>query len=136
MSSAYQAPNSPMWEMEPADSLLNTAFYLHKDDSQPDLPPNAQEWQMSPDFYGLEGPTDLPPLPPLEAEPEPDPTTVALIKDAEAKLSTAQDKLSAYQVMIAERRCHKSKADKAKRIKELEKEIGVAQRWLTMVSAY
>jgi len=144
MSLAFQVPDSPMWEMEPykddvlpADSPLNTAFYLHQDDSQPSLPPNAQEmWQMSPDFHGLAGLVDLPPLPPLAAEPEPNPVTVALIKDAETKLSVAQEKLSAYQAKIAERRCHKSKAEQAKRTKELEKEVGAAERWLTMVSAY
>ena len=90
---------------------------------------------MSPDFYGLAGP-QIPPLPPLAAEPEPDPVTVALIKDAETKLSVAQEKLSAYRAKIAERRCHKSKAEQAKRTKELEKEVGAAERWLTMVSAY
>jgi hypothetical protein len=144
--SQLEVPDSPMWQMEPyqepwemmpADSPLNTAFYLHQADSQPSLPPNAQEmWQTSPDFHGLAGLMDLPPLPPLAAEPEPDPVTVALIQDAETKLKAAQDKLSAYQAKIAERRCHKSKADQAKRTKELEKEIGAAERWLTMVSAY
>ena len=145
MSLAFLAPESPMWlaepyqeeEMLPADSPLNQAFYLHQADSQPSLPPNAQEvWQMSPDFHGLAGLVDLPPLPPLAAEPEPDPITVALIKDAETKLSVAQAALSAYRAGIAERRNHKSKAEQAKRTKELEKEVGAAERWLTMVSAY
>jgi hypothetical protein len=134
--SLFQVPDSPMWlaapykdDVLPADSPLNTAFYLHQDDSQPD-------WQMSPDFHGLAGLLELPPLPPLAAEPEPDPITVALIKDAETKLSVAQAALSAYLAGIAERRNHKSKAEQAKRTKELEKEFDEAQRWLTMVSAY
>jgi len=135
-----EVPDSPMWQMEPyqepwdimaapADSPLNTAFYLHQVDSQP-------AWQMSPDFHGRAGLVDLPPLPPLAAEPEPDPITVALIKDAETKLKAAQDNLSAYQAKVAERRCHKSKAFQVTRTKELETEVHKAQTWLNMVSAY
>ena len=144
-SSQLEVPDSPMWQMEPykepwemmpADSPLNTAFYLHQVDSQPSLPPDAQGWPYSPDFHGLAGLLELPPLPPLAAEPEPDPVAVALIKDAEAQLKAMQDQLSAYQAKIAERRCHKSKAMQAKRIKELEKGVSEAERWLTMVSAY
>jgi hypothetical protein len=131
-----------MWLAEPYQeaeilpaSPLNAAFYLHQADSQPSLPPNAQEvWQMSPDFHGLAGLLDLPPLPEMVVEP--DPITVALIKDAEVKLKLAQDKLSAYQAKIAEKRSHKSKAEQAKDLSKLTKEVDMAQRWLTMVSAY
>ena len=144
--SSIQVPDSPMWPTEPykepwemmpagAHSPLNTAFCLHQAESQPSLPPDAQEvWQMSPDFHGLAGLMELPALE-LAAE-QPDPVTAALIENAETQLKFAQDKLSAYQVKIAEKRSHKSKATQAKELAELAKEVDKAERWLTMVSAY
>lgn len=147
MSHSLQVPDSPMWEvapyqepweqMAPAISPLNVAFYLHQANSQPSLPPDAQEvWQMSPDFHGLAGLMEPPPLELPAAKPEPDPTTVALIKDAEAQLKAMQDKLFAYQAKIAEKRSHKSKAQQATELNELTKAVNTAERWLTMVSAY
>lgn len=143
--SQSEVPNSPICEVEPyqkpweqmqlASSLLNTAFCLYQNDSLP--PIVAQEvWNMSPDFHGLAGLMELQPLELPAAKPEPDPITAAVIKDAEVQLKFEQDKLSAYQVKVAEKRTHKSKADQAKRTKQLEKEVEKAQSWLTMVSAY
>lgn len=91
---------------------------------------------MSPDFHGLAGLMELQPLELPAAKPEPDPITAAVIKDAEVQLKFEQDKLSAYQVKVAEKRIHKSKADQAKRTKQLEKEVEKAQSWLRMMSAY
>jgi hypothetical protein len=137
MSLASQIPDSPMWQLEPYKEpweQMEAGFYLHAD-SLPPQPPNAQEvWQMSPDFHGLAGLMEPPPLELPAAEL--DPLTAALIKDAEAKLKLAKDKLSAYQVKIAEKRSHKSKAIQAKELLELTKVVDRAQRWLTMVSAY
>jgi len=138
--SQSEVPNSPMcevepyqkpWEqMQPASSLLNTAFCLYHNDSLP--PIVAQEvWNMSPDFHGLAGPMGIPPL-----EPEPDPVTVSLIKDAEVQLKFAQDKLSAYEAKIAKNGIHKSKAMRANKIKALTTKIDKAKRWLRMMSAY
>jgi hypothetical protein len=129
-----------MWQMEPYKEPweqmqeIEAGFYLHQASSQPPPPQNAQGWPYSPDFHGLAGLMELPPLE-LPAV-EPDPITAALIKDAEAQLKAMQDKLSAYQAKIAEKRSHKSKAQQAKDLSELTKSVDAAQRWLTMVSAY
>lgn len=121
---ALGIPDSPMWQMQE----IEAGFYLHQADSLPPQPQNAQEvWQMSPDFHGLAGLMELPALE-LAAE-QPDPVTAALIK-------VMQDKLSAYQAKIAEKRSYKSKAMQAKDLSELTKAVDAAQRWLTMVSAY